>query len=56
MDLVGGGEPDKRYGVREFKRRFGATFDEVGRWEFIFKPIRWNILKSATELILRFKK
>jgi len=56
MDLVGGGDPDKRYGVREFKRRFGATFDEVGRWEFIFKPIRWNILKSATDLILRFKK
>lgn len=56
MDLVGGGEPDKPYGVREFKRRFGATFDEVGRWQFIFKPIRWNILKSVMDLILCFKK
>ena len=56
MDLVGGGEPDKPYGVREFKRRFGATFDEVGRWQLIFNPIRWTILKSVMDLILRFKK
>lgn len=56
MDLVGGGEPDKSYGVREFKRRFGTTFKDVGRWQLIFKPIRWNILKSVMDLILRFKK
>jgi lipid II:glycine glycyltransferase (peptidoglycan interpeptide bridge formation enzyme) len=56
MDLVGGGEPDKPYGVREFKRRFGATFEDVGRWYFIFNPIRWPILKSVMDLISRLKK
>ena len=56
FDLVGGGEPDKPYGVREFKRRFGATFEDVGRWQLIFNPIRWTILKRIVDLILRFKK
>ena len=56
MDLVGGGEPNKPYGVREFKRRFGATFEDVGRWYFIFNPIRWPILKSVMDLISRLKK
>lgn len=56
MDLVGGGEPNKPYGVREFKRRFGATFEDVGRWHFIFNPIRLTILKSVMDLISRMKK
>ena len=51
IDLVGGGEKNKPYGVREFKRRFGATFNEVGRWNLVFYPIRWNLIFVINNII-----
>lgn len=56
VDLVGGGEPNVYYGVREFKRRFGIKFKNVGRYSLIFKPVKYYSIKFILKLILIFKK
>jgi hypothetical protein len=56
VDLVGGGEPNVNYGVREFKRRFGIKFDEVGRYNLIFKPIQYYFIKIFLKFMVNLKK
>ncbi|WMW23248.1 GNAT family N-acetyltransferase [Methanolobus mangrovi] len=43
FDFGGAGHPDKPYGVREFKRRFGGEMVNFGRYEKVHSGIRKNI-------------
>lgn len=43
FDFGGAGHPDKPYGVREFKRRFGGEMVDFGRYEKVHSGIRKNI-------------
>lgn len=56
FDLVGGGEQNIAYGVREFKRRFGANFTEVGRWSFILIPVLWHSVYFLNNLVVAISK
>lgn len=41
-DMMGAGEPDVPYGVRDFKAEFGGTLVEHGRFLYICKPILYR--------------
>jgi serine/alanine adding enzyme len=56
VDLVGGGDPNINYGVREFKRRFGIKFEEVGRYNLIFRPVHYYFIKIFMKLMVILKK
>jgi hypothetical protein len=56
VDLVGGGEPNVNYGVREFKRRFGIKFEEVGRYDLVFKPVQYYFIKIFLKFMVILKK
>ena len=42
VDLMGAGKPDKEYGVREFKVRFGGELFEQGRFLQVYKPLLFH--------------
>lgn len=43
FDFMGAGKPDKAYGVREFKSRFGGEEVEFGRFLFINRKFLYNL-------------
>ena len=43
FDMMGAGSPDKSYGVREFKAKFGGTLVEHGRFRHVFNPVLWSV-------------
>ena len=43
FDFGGAGHPDKPYGVREFKRRFGGEMVNYGRYEKVHSALRKKI-------------
>jgi hypothetical protein len=45
FDFMGAGKPDRDYGVRDFKARFGGDLVEHGRFIYIFKPVVFNLAK-----------
>jgi lipid II:glycine glycyltransferase (peptidoglycan interpeptide bridge formation enzyme) len=45
FDFGGAGPPDEPYGPREFKRRFGGTLVNPGRFRRVYRPF---VLKLAT--------
>ncbi|MEI6754767.1 MAG: peptidoglycan bridge formation glycyltransferase FemA/FemB family protein [Paludibacter sp.] len=51
FDFMGAGSPEKDYGVREFKRKFGGKMLEQGRFLFICKPILYKLGKWIVERI-----
>lgn len=52
FDFMGAGEPDRDYGVREFKSRFGGELVEFGRYINILNPLLYKI----GVLFLKLKK
>jgi serine/alanine adding enzyme len=46
FNFGGAGHPDKPYGVREFKRKFGGQLVEYGYFSHPFKPILYDVLKK----------
>lgn len=56
VDLVGGGDPNVNYGVREFKRRFGIKFEDVGRYDLVFKPVQYYFIKIFLKFMVILKK
>ena len=54
FDFLGAGSPEKDYGVREFKSRFGGELVEYGRFERIHKPLRMKIAKLGLKLYKYF--
>ncbi|KXS41631.1 MAG: hypothetical protein AWU59_2009 [Methanolobus sp. T82-4] len=43
FDFGGAGHPDKPYGVREFKRRFGGEMVNFGRYEKVHSEMKKNV-------------
>jgi predicted N-acyltransferase len=51
FDFMGAGKPDKSYGVREFKSKFGGELVENGRFLYICNPLLYKIGKKSVELL-----
>ncbi len=49
FDFMGAGTPDKAYGVREFKGKFGGQLVEYGRFIYIADKILFRLGKKAIE-------
>ncbi|KAF5413917.1 MAG: hypothetical protein C5S48_10135 [Candidatus Methanogaster sp.] len=49
FDFGGAGNPDKEYGVREFKRRFGGMMVNYGRYKKIHSHIKMKIAERGFE-------
>ena len=50
FDFMGAGKPDKEYGVREFKSKFGGELVEHGRFLYICSPLLYNLGRFAVSL------
>lgn len=50
FDFMGAGKQDERYGVREFKSKFGGILMDHGRFLYICKPKLYNFSKSILNL------
>jgi lipid II:glycine glycyltransferase (peptidoglycan interpeptide bridge formation enzyme) len=51
FDFMGAGKPDKDYGVREFKSKFGGELVQHGRFLYICKPFLYFIGKKTISLL-----
>jgi lipid II:glycine glycyltransferase (peptidoglycan interpeptide bridge formation enzyme) len=56
VDLMGAGKPDKEYGVREFKVRFGGDLLEQGRFLKVLSPVFFVIGKAGLQFIKLVKR
>ncbi len=54
FDFGGGGDPNKTCGIREYKERFGTTFQNVGRFT-LPKSKLYGMVMRAYELVLKKK-
>jgi lipid II:glycine glycyltransferase (peptidoglycan interpeptide bridge formation enzyme) len=55
FDFMGAGAPDKDYGVREFKSKFGGELVEHGRFLYIANPILYKIGAVGVSILKKFK-
>ncbi len=51
FDMMGAGKPDKAYGVRDFKTKFGGTQVEYGRFLRVENPCLYSIGKLAVKIL-----
>jgi lipid II:glycine glycyltransferase (peptidoglycan interpeptide bridge formation enzyme) len=54
FDFGGAGKPDEKYGVRDFKARFGGKLVNYGRYVQVDSPGSLEISKIAYEIYRRF--
>jgi lipid II:glycine glycyltransferase (peptidoglycan interpeptide bridge formation enzyme) len=47
FDFGGAGRPDRKYGVREYKKKFGGQLVDYGRFEKIYRPVKLKIAKTG---------
>lgn len=52
FDFGGGGNPRKKYGPREYKKRFGCSFNNVGRFIYPRRKI-YFVINKIYEKVLR---
>jgi len=55
FDFGGAGRPDEKYGVREFKKKFGGRLVNFGRYNLMVKPVRTAIAKKGMKIIAKMK-
>ncbi len=55
FDFMGAGAPDKDYGVREFKSKFGGELVEYGRFFKIYKPALYQVGKTGVKILKSIK-
>tara|TARA_B100001123_G_C15332370_1_gene1031667 strand:+ start:3027 stop:4028 length:1002 start_codon:yes stop_codon:yes gene_type:complete len=55
FDFGGAGKPGQKYGVREYKKKFGGLEVQFGRYEKTHMPIRRNLIFSLYNLYKSFK-
>ena len=55
FDFGGAGHPDKPYGVREFKRRFGGEMVNYGRYERVHSDFRKNVASIGLKAYKKVK-
>ena len=51
FDMMGAGKPDKAYGVRDFKTKFGGKQVEYGRFLRVENPCLYSIGKLAVKIL-----
>lgn len=56
LDLMGAGEPDKKYGVRSYKSEFGGAQVEYGRFIRINNAFLYNLGKLGLSVLSKFKR
>lgn len=56
FDFMGMGVPEKPYGVREFKARFGGTWINAGRWNKIYNKPLYFVAELIYNLVLLKKR
>ncbi len=54
FDFLGAGNPNEKYGVRDFKSKFGGITTNYGRYIRINKPLIFNLGKSMVSIYSRF--
>ncbi len=52
-DFGGAGKPGEKYGVRDFKAKFGGRLVAYGRHRFVSKPLRWKLFETGYGLYRR---
>ncbi len=55
FDFGGAGKPNIKYGVREYKKKFGGELVNFGRFEFAHFPFLFNILSKLFKFIQKIK-
>lgn len=55
FDMMGAGKPDKAYGVRDFKAKFGGKEVEHGRFLCVTKPLLYNMGVIGVKLLKKLK-
>ena len=55
FDFGGAGNPDIKYGVREYKKKFGGAEINYGRYESIHKPFVMKVSNYGFKLWQKFK-
>lgn len=55
FDFGGAGHPNKEYGVREYKKKFGGELVNYGRFEIIHKPFLYKISKAGFKIMQKFR-
>jgi lipid II:glycine glycyltransferase (peptidoglycan interpeptide bridge formation enzyme) len=56
FDFGGAGYPDKEYGVRDFKKKFGGTEVCYGNYLKIHQPLKYKLLRSAVYIYGKINK
>jgi serine/alanine adding enzyme len=55
FDFGGAGEPDKEYGVRDFKKKFGGKLVSYGNYMKIHQAAKYRFLQNALKLYRFFR-
>lgn len=55
FDFLGAGKPDKDYGVREFKSKFGGELVNYGRFVKVNDKILYNVGKAGLKILSKIK-
>ncbi|MGK9477955.1 lipid II:glycine glycyltransferase FemX [Melioribacter sp. OK-6-Me] len=55
FDFGGAGKPDVPYGVRDYKKKFGGTMVELGRFEKVHHPLLMQVAKTGFKLWQKVK-
>jgi len=53
FDFGGAGKPGEKYGPGEFKRRFGGTLTNFGRFEKVYHPVKHFVGRKGYEVLRR---
>lgn len=56
FDFMGAGKPDEKYGVREFKEKFGGDLVEYGRFSFINNLTLYQIGRWGINVLQYFRR
>jgi serine/alanine adding enzyme len=51
LDFGGAGRPNEKYGVRDFKARFGGNLVNYGRYYKVYSPFRFKISRKAYQIL-----
>ena len=56
FDFGGAGRPDERYGVREFKAKFGGQQVNYGRFVCVHHPFTLRLTRIGYEIVRRLRR
>lgn len=55
FDFMGAGKPNEKYGVRDFKSKFGGEMQEYGRFVAVCHPLLYFVGKLGIKVMALFK-